>query len=281
MKENNADLAGVEYWEQFWETCPLPPPLDLTGQAGNDYLVRRLLELFAAIFRGTATRGKKLLEVGCGGSVLLPCLARTFGFEVSGLDYSHVGCDKAQKLLERERVHGKIHCADFRDPPRELLGEFDVVLSVGVLEHFEHAGAAVKALYRLLGPDGILVTIVPNLAGSMGILQKMLDRKAYDLHVPHDRASLFAAHSNAGLEVLECRYFLAVNLGVLNADRWRSRGGGRTVFRVASRISRSLRAATDRIAILRPNRWTSPYIVCVARRRRGAVMDSPPPGASD
>jgi SAM-dependent methyltransferase len=148
-----------------------------------------------------------------------------------------------------------------------LLGKFDAVISMGVLEHFEDAASAVRSVARFAAPAGIILTVVPNLAGGMGALQKVLDRKAYDLHVPHDRESLAAAHAEVGLKVLESRYFMILSLGVLNADRWKTRPAGNAAFRFGSRISRTLRAAADRMPLLRPNRWTSPYIVCVARKR--------------
>ena len=41
------------------------------------------------------------------------------------------------QILSIEGVKGDIVCADFFSPPESMIEEFDVVISFGVLEHFE------------------------------------------------------------------------------------------------------------------------------------------------
>ena len=169
-------------------------------------------------------------------------------------------------ILEREVVPGQVYCADFHDPPPDCLGQFDVVISQGVVEHFEDTAGAIEAISRFLRVGGTLITIVPNMSGMMGWLQRRLDRSAYDVHVALDREALAFHHSRAGLAVDRCEYFLPIYLGVLNVDSWPKSLPYRSAFRLGSWISRFLRAVIDRLAVIRPNRWTSPYITCVARK---------------
>src|SRR2546426_10662461 len=66
-----------------------------------------------------------------------------------------------------------------------------------------------------------IITVIPNLAGVLGSLQKALDRSVYDVHVPLDRLRVAGAHREAGLEVIRCDYFLFANFCVLNVENWR------------------------------------------------------------
>jgi 2-polyprenyl-3-methyl-5-hydroxy-6-metoxy-1,4-benzoquinol methylase len=62
---------------------------------------------------------------------------REFGFKFCGIDYSETGCQQALQLLANEWAKGKIVCAEFFSSPETMTGEFDVVISIGVREHFE------------------------------------------------------------------------------------------------------------------------------------------------
>ena len=263
---SSVDKAGREYWDRFWSQYPLPPALDPEAKGLGRPVWWRFHQYFQGIFNDRQTRGKKLLEVGCGGSVFLPYFAKSFGFEVSGIDYSPLGCEKALWVLEREGVRGRVYCADFHAPPQDWLEQFDVVISLGVVEHFEDTAGAIRAVSRFLGAGGILITIIPNMSGLMGWLQRRLDKSAYDVHVALDREDLASYHSRAGLEVDTCEYFLPVYLGVLNVDSWPKSLPYRSAFRLGTGISRALRVAIDYLPFVRPNRWTSPFITCVARK---------------
>jgi cyclopropane fatty-acyl-phospholipid synthase-like methyltransferase len=106
MSENilssNVDKAGENYWSEVWERSTLPDPLDIDSKSLNSYPYRILDKLFRDIFKDIDTKGKKLLEIGCGNSVLLPYLAKEFGFEIYGIDYSKKGCKQSELILERD-----------------------------------------------------------------------------------------------------------------------------------------------------------------------------------
>ena len=119
----------------------------------------------------------------------LPYFAKEFAFEVYGIDYSEIGCQQAKQILEYEGVNGKIVCADFFSPPGSMLKAFDVVVSFGVLEHFEDTTACIAAFSKFLKPGGLLITNIPNLCGLNGLIQKMINRSIFDIHVPLDKKS--------------------------------------------------------------------------------------------
>lgn len=260
------DRTGREYWDGWWRRRPLPRPIDPFRKGLRNYPYRRFHRYFEQVFRCQATNGQRLIEIGCAQSVFLPYFAQHFGFRVAGIDQSDLGCDRARQILEQQRVGGEIYCGDFFSPPPELAGAFDVALSYGVLEHFDDTAGAVGAVARFLKPGGKMITFVPNLTGVLGRYQRLLDRTLYEAHVPLSAESLAQAHRVAGLDVESTVYLLPFGLEVTGIETWGRGVAGLAVKIVNAAVTRFIRLVDDRLFPLKPNRWTSPYMVCVARK---------------
>lgn len=261
-----ADLAGEEYWSRTWSEAPPPPPIDPDDAAITNHPAREWEALFASVLRD-ALPGAELVEVGCARSVLLPYLARRFGVQAAGIDYSEKGCDQARLLLEREGVEGDVVHADVFSPPPSWVGRFDYAVSMGVVEHFDDTGAAVRAIAELVKPGGTLVTVIPNLRWVNGWIQRRADKAIHDLHVPLGRAQLARGHEEAGLEVLRAGELCVLNLWMLRFRRGRPRWWGTARRWMTSGLNRLAWWSEQRLpAVFRPNPVTSPYVVCVARK---------------
>lgn len=265
------DKAGKGYWNRTWETARLPRAADPRARGPRGYIKRNLHAYFRQAFSSMKTSGKVLLEIGCAQSIWLPYFAQEFGFTVCGLDYSEIGCAQERQILSSAGVAGEVVCSDFFSPPERLLGAFDVVVSLGVAEHFQDTAACIAAFTKFLKPGGLLMTHVPNLTGLIGFIQKRINRPVYDVHVPLDSATLRAAHAAAGLEVLSCDYFLFTNFGVCNLNGlpagsvtwWMKK------FLLTSLTLGSVSAWLMEEAVgfaFKPNKVTSPYINCLARK---------------
>ena len=262
------DKAGPEFWDHWWERSRLPAPIDPHRPGLKNYPCRKFHQYFERLFQGYKTDSMELMEVGCAQSVYLPYFAKYFGFKVAGIDRSETGCEAARALLQREGVRGEVFCADFFSLPGQLIGRFDVVISFGVVEHFEPTAEAVWAMASLLKPEGRMITSIPNLTGLLGGYQKLLDPDIYRVHVPLSCESLASAHREAWLEIESCEYFLPISLEVLNAESWPKRLPYWFIIRSHGAISRAVWFVDDHMVRLRPNRWTSPYVNCVARKPR-------------
>ena len=221
-----SQLTNAEYWSKIWNSSDLPAPID-----DQSPLYRGYADFLKKVLAG---RSGSLLEIGCACSGWLPYLAKR-GFGVSGIDYSPVGCQQARMMLDRERCGGDIYERDaFADNP-DLVGRFDVVLSLGVVEHFSNTAEPIRAFSRYLKPQGMLISTCPNMTGLLGLSQKLLDRAIYELHVPLTAELLRDAHERVGLTVRHCNYIGSLDFHIINV-----RGGGwRTVaHRVLMRLSR-------------------------------------------
>ena len=260
------DKAGEAYWSELWHANSIPTPISTAKGSLGNYANECLHGYFSSIFSGQNTQEQSLLEVGCARSVWLPYFAREFGFTISGLDYSEFGCQQSKSILESAGVTGNIVCADLFTPPSSLLENFDVVVSFGVIEHFTDTSACVKSLSQFLKPGGILISIVPNMAGWTGILQKLLAPQVYSIHVPLNKNDLYSAHRMAGLSEISCAYFMGINLSVINIENWSKNFGYKLVVKIRSAISKFFWSLERQGLGIKPNQFTSPSIVCSARK---------------
>jgi 2-polyprenyl-3-methyl-5-hydroxy-6-metoxy-1,4-benzoquinol methylase len=269
MAMNNSgsafDKAGKEYWEQNWQTAALPRDVRPERDTLRNHSYHHLHQFFSKYL--VHDPDKRLIEFGCAQSVWLPYFARHFGFNVTGIDYSPLGCKTASAVLARAGVKGHIVFGDFLNPPDELLGCYDVAVSFGVAEHFTNTADCLLAFRRFLKPGGCLITMIPNLVGAAGFLQQHLDRRVYDLHVVLDVDALADAHRRAQMDVLDCCYVVCSNFGVLTLDRQVSPLHSLRRFVKLGLLGISaLTWAIDRYALsIRSSRFLSPYIICIAR----------------
>src|SRR4029450_10359012 len=87
---------------------------------------------------GNIAPGCRVFELGCGRSRWLPFLAVERQCDVSGLDYESYASELARANLSGAGAAGRIICGDAFDlkANHELLGQFDLIYSMGLLEHF-------------------------------------------------------------------------------------------------------------------------------------------------
>jgi SAM-dependent methyltransferase len=265
----NSDRAGKAYWDATWRSGALPEAVDPDSVDVWHYPQRQLHRFFMRCFPG-GLKDARVVEIGCARSPWLPYVAKQFGAQVVGIDYSEIGAEQARQVLANEGVLGQVKCIDLFSIPDAMRGEFDVAMSFGVMEHFDNTAGALGAAAALLRPGGLLVTQIPNLAGVLGWIQKRLSRRVYDIHVPLDAAQLARAHEQAGLSVERCEYVSLTQFGVLNPGDLTERPFWGTIGSWSLFALRSLSAGIwwmdERLMLRRPGRWTGGYIVCAARK---------------
>ena len=239
------------------------------GDRPLSYSEQQLADAFDKAFGHIdAESEKRLVEIGCGDSAWLPYFA-TRHFAISGLDYSPIGCESVSALLAARGIDAQITCADLFAPPDSMLEAFDAVVSIGVIEHFEDTASVLRAIGRFVKPSGVIVTIIPNMTGLMGRIQKLVNRAVYDIHVPLDERALIEAHRAAGLSLIDCNYLMGFNLAVVNARNARAGFVGRTLrktltyaFLAASHLVWTVERFSAPLP--RTQRW-SPLVIAVAR----------------
>jgi SAM-dependent methyltransferase len=264
VQAQNPDKAGVGYWNATWDRAQLPPPFDPADTSLDNYVNVQLHRYFRS--RVADQSGLKVLEIGCANSIWSVHFHQFWQASVTGLDYSEVGCAKTRQLFDAYGIAGDVLCADLFAPPSDLLAQFDIVMSFGVVEHFRDTASCLRACARFVKPSGRMITLIPNLTGLVGWIQKSVDPAVYGVHVPLTREQFAAAHRQAGIDLLECDYFLAINLSAVNSGRFSVHPWNRHFRHLLSATSKVVWLLEGRGARLLPtNRFTSPYIIAVAR----------------
>jgi ubiquinone/menaquinone biosynthesis C-methylase UbiE len=94
---------------------------------------------------------ERLLEIGCGEGNLLAVLPGTRKF---GIDPSIHALRRARKRSSANYAIARCEQLPFSS------GAFDVVVAVGVMEHFEKIDAAISEVRRVLAPSGHYVALI-------------------------------------------------------------------------------------------------------------------------
>ena len=144
------------------------------------------------------------------------------------------------------------------------------MISFGVVEHFDNTSQVLSALSKYLKEGGLLVTSIPNMAGSLGFIQKRINRPIFDIHNPLDRDELRNANKNAGYEDLECGYFMSTNFGVCNLNGISRNGVGWMLKRIAlvilARLSMLVWLIESKLGAFPRTKMFSPHIISIARK---------------
>ncbi|HAK87964.1 MAG: hypothetical protein A2077_02985 [Nitrospirae bacterium GWC2_46_6] len=208
----NHALSDSNYWDDIYVrgrrkyTYP-----DLKGNRFHIKLSRLL--------RKHLKRGSNALEIGCGGSIWLPYLMNKFGCHVTGIDFSEEGLKKAEEHLKPVGNNYELHLMDFLKPDERLFSKFDMLFSLGVIEHFENPSELIKIFKQFLKPDGLMITWVPNTAGLIMKLQKFADIEIYERHKAFDFETFMKYHTGNGLEIVEASPIRFMDLSMINIYR--------------------------------------------------------------
>jgi 2-polyprenyl-3-methyl-5-hydroxy-6-metoxy-1,4-benzoquinol methylase len=154
----NEALTDEAFWDGVWGDVRLPALINekVRWQMALARVFRRVL---------AADSARDVFEVGCAPGRWLIWLNKSFGYRAFGCDLSRRAAETARANLRASGVPGEIYTADITTGmglPQRL---FDVVVSIGVIEHFTDPETIVRRHVALLKPGGTLILEVPNMAG--------------------------------------------------------------------------------------------------------------------
>jgi SAM-dependent methyltransferase len=113
------------------------------------------MKLAAYLFDAFSMKEKSnLLEIGCGRGEMLRNFKK-LGLDVQGIDLS------PEAPSFHEDIEIKVANVEEEKLPYED-NSFDIIYSKSVLEHFYYPERYMKEAFRVLKPNGILLTLVPD-----------------------------------------------------------------------------------------------------------------------
>jgi len=101
-------------------------------------------------------RGKRLLEIGCGGGQASIAFAKQGAF-VAGKDLSEEQLAFARELAAQEGVRVEFHQGTVEVLPEFADRSLDIVFSAWALPYVEHIGSCFREVHRVLRPGGLFV----------------------------------------------------------------------------------------------------------------------------
>ena len=238
-------LTDVHYWQDQHAKHPRPGDAFLREGFLFDPVLSRFLP---------CSQSLTAIELGCYPGSFLAYLHKRFGYRVYGLDF----------VPQLERVRGWLGAVGV--PVQDLiLGDlrtvefdrtFDVVMSIGLLEHFDDPEEIVDLHCDIVAPGGYVVIAMPNFRGGQYWLHYWFDRdnllahnlQAMDLRMLKERIK------KHDFEILHANYFRTF-------DFWTA-GHLPPGWRWFGRFKRLLELTRlDNI----PNSLFSPYLIVIAR----------------
>jgi SAM-dependent methyltransferase len=279
-------LSSREYWDSV-RNSPLPAPntekrglLRLLKKRLSQRTLEHMSSYAAYLFWSVLTKrhlpsltGKTVLEVGSAPGTMLVQFAQTTGCIPFGVEYTESGAESnRQTFVENDLDPNKVIRADFfwetfQDEYRDT---FDLVYSVGFIEHFSNPRSVVSQHIDLVAPGGHLIVIIPHLKGVNYALTKFFAPGLVEIHnldmmTPETFRECF---DDPRIKALECRLYGTFNFDLFDDGRpetsWRQR-----VHTLCQYSQPLLNLAFRRLFSDRAveSRWTSPYLIFIGKKR--------------
>ncbi len=169
-------LTDQSYWDSYWSSVSLPREHKRRPKA---FYLNAILDVFDEYL--PRDRNLSVVELGGAPGQYLAYLYRSLGYHVTCLDSSAIGCQKTAENFRLLGIPGDVVQADiFADDA--TLPQFDVVYSLGLIEHFKERTPVVERHVHLLKPGGYLVLGTPNFRGLSGWFMRSLAPGVYAAH---------------------------------------------------------------------------------------------------
>lgn len=175
-KIDEANKRSIDAFDQQWidikcQTASQPGRwFEGTCEEQVKFFLTERVAWLDRIFRSAP--GKKILHCGCGtGQWSIPFAA--LGYHVTNLDLSSTALEITSSKFAEGRFRGDFTLGDMNNLPFSS-GEFDIVMSFGVLEHFSDIKTPISEMTRVLKKDGIFFADVIPQRVSVRSVEKIL-----------------------------------------------------------------------------------------------------------
>lgn len=208
--EQETGLTEVQYWDEYWEGCELPAIVTYSRNHGHNQILDSLTQFI------DANHDREILEIGGAPGQYLAFLVKKYSAAGYVIDYSSVGVKATRRNFQELGLPVNVLHADVFDNAVE--GNYDIVFSLGFIEHFHDVESVIAQHVRLARPGGLVIVGCPNLRG---VYEWFLKRLAPEMLATHNLATMdpdswTAFETKYKLEVLSKKYVGGFEPGVFN-----------------------------------------------------------------
>lgn len=173
MEDNNL-LTERKFWEDYWNNK-------------RDELITEVeekgyynIELDKII---STNKINSVIELGGFPGTYSIYLKKRYNLEATVLDY-YINQSIANDILEFNglKKNSIEWIEDDLTMNHPISKKYDLVFSLGLIEHFKDTKGIIKRHLDFMNPGGELFILIPNFRGVNGWLQRKFDRANYDVH---------------------------------------------------------------------------------------------------
>ncbi len=247
------NLTSASYWGERQEVTGIPKDREA---------VKDLLDTVEPYL--TEYREQRWIELGCSPGHVSALLFRRLSFQPTGIDYSpqaHLYIESMRNIAGTDATLHQCDIFDFFPPV-----PYDVVMSFGLIEHFNNPDEILDQHLRLCRKGGLIVVSIPHFRNLQWLYHHIFDRTdllKHNIEMMHtDTFRLFAERYN--LEVLFLDH--VGGLYFWNVDET----GSRFRARVRKIASMGVRGTVNKVVskvLPRNIELYAPWIIFIARCR--------------
>lgn len=161
------NLTDREFWSKYWHNYNFQ-------KVGKKVFYSRYLKFIK--------NSKSMIEIGGFPGLNAIYFYKNICQDVTILD-SYIDYEIVNKLeIENNIETGTINCIEADFFQYKSHKKWDVVMSVGFIEHFKDTHDVINRHLNLLAENGKLLIILPNFKGLNGLIQFFFDKKNYYSH---------------------------------------------------------------------------------------------------
>jgi len=155
-----AKTNSKSVWDREWGNCK-----EIDTIYPNKQVIGHIIHLFSGNINN-----KYILEVGAGSGSDSVSLSK-LGAKVTILDFSPQSIKIAKAIAKRKKVKLKAVLSDCQQMPLKS-NSYDLVFSVGLIEHFKNPAPVIEEQIRLIKNNGFLLLDIPQKFNLYTIVKK-------------------------------------------------------------------------------------------------------------
>ena len=141
-----------DFYSEWWDLNGPFKPLHKLNKIRINFITEHFPYLKDKNFK--PLKGKKVLDIGCGGGILCESLAR-LGASVTGIDTSSNAIKVAKEHSKKNHLNIKYFKSEISK--FQLNEKYDIVTSMEVIEHINNIELFLKEAHNLLNNKGIFI----------------------------------------------------------------------------------------------------------------------------